>query len=185
MSIFISAGHHSKATTIKQDPGAVNKQGIKEGDLTIEFRDLVCKELTAKGVKFVTDTNEETLSAYLKRIQTGTGSVVVEYHFDANDKPTPTGTTGLIEGEADRLDRAFAKELTDATASILGIKNRGVIDESQSHRGRLGLMREEGIICLMEICFITNPDDLKAYNANKLKLAKAHADILIKYEGMI
>jgi len=183
--IFISAGHHSKATKIKQDPGAVNAQGIKEGDLTIEFRDLVCKELDLKGVKYITDTNEETLSAYLQKIQTGNGSVVVEYHFDANDKPTPTGTTGLVEGEADRLDRAFAKELTDATANILGIKNRGVIDESQSHRGRLGLMREEGIICLMEICFITNPDDLKAYNANKHNLAKAHAEILVKYENMI
>lgn len=183
--IFPSAGHHSKATKIKQDPGAVNKQGIKEGDLTIEFRDLVLKQLDLKGVKYITDTNEENLSAYLKRIETGTGSVVVEYHFDASDKPTPTGTTGLIEAEADRLDRAFAKELTDATANILGIKNRGVMTEAQSHRGSLGLMREEGIICLMEICFITNPDDLKAYHANKNKLAKIHADILIKYEAMI
>ena len=183
--IFISPGHHSKATKIKQDPGAVNAQGIKEGDLTIEFRDLVCKELDLKGVKYTTDTNEETLSAYLKRIQTGTGSVVLEYHFDASDKPTATGATGLIELEADRLDKAFAKELTDSTAIALGIKNRGVITEAQSHRGKLGLMREEGIICLMEICFITNPDDLKAYHAGKHKLAKTHADILIKYENMI
>jgi N-acetylmuramoyl-L-alanine amidase len=183
--IFISAGHHSKATKIKQDPGAVNKQGVKEGDLTIEFRDLVCKELDLKKVKYVKDLDEENLGAYLQRIKTGTGSVVVEYHFDANNKPTPTGTTGLIEAEADRLDRAFAKELTDSTAKILGIRNRGVMTEAQSYRGRLGLMREEGIICLMEICFITNPDDLKAYHVGKQQLAKAHADILIKYENMI
>jgi N-acetylmuramoyl-L-alanine amidase len=183
--IFLSAGHHSKATKIRQDPGAVNKDGVKEGDLTIELRDLVAKQLDLKGVKYVKDSDEETLSAYLQRIQTGTGSVVLEYHFDASDKPTPTGTTGLIEAEADRLDRAFAKELTDSTACVLGIRNRGVMTEAQSHRGRLGLMREEGIICLMEICFITNPDDMKAYHANKHELAKTHADILIKYENMI
>jgi hypothetical protein len=33
--------------------------------------------------------------------------------------------------------------------------------------------------------FITNPDDLKAYHAGKQQLAKAHVDILIKYENMI
>lgn len=185
MTAFISAGHNSKSVTIKKDPGAVNKQGIKEGDLTIEFRDLVLRELDLLGIKYISDTDEENLAAYLNRIQTGTGSVVVEYHFDANDKPEPTGCTGLVEGEADRLDKAFAKELTDSTASIFGIKNRGVISEAESHRGRLGLMREDGIICLVELCFISNPDDLARYNLKKRELAKAHALIIQKYEAMI
>lgn len=185
MTAFISAGHNSKSITIKKDPGAVNKQGVKEGDLTIEFRDLVLRELDLLGVKYITDTNEESLAMYLSRIQTGTGSVVVEYHFDSAESDKATGSTGLIEGEADRLDRAFAKELTDNTASILGIKNRGVISEAESHRGRLGLMREDGLICLVEICFISNPDDLARYNLKKKELAKAHALIIHRYEHMI
>jgi N-acetylmuramoyl-L-alanine amidase len=183
--LFLSAGHNSKSTTIKKDPGAVNKQGIKEGDLTIEFRDLVKRELDLLGVKYISDTEEENLSMYLNRVNTGSASVVVEYHFDANEKPEPTGCTGLIEAEADRLDRAFAKELTDSTASIFGIKNRGVKTEAESHRGRLGLMREDGIICLVELCFISNPDDLSRYNLKKKELAKAHALIIQKYELMI
>lgn len=182
--VFISAGHNSKSSAIRQDPGAVNKNGIKEGDLTIEFRDLVCAQLDKLKVKYVKDTEEENLSAYLKRIDTGNGSVVIEYHFDAGPE-TATGTTGLIEAEADRLDKSFAKEITDSVASLLQIKNRGVISEAQSHRGRLGLMREEGIICLCEICFITNPNDLKAYNDYKDLLAIAHAAIIQKYEAMI
>lgn len=185
MSIFISAGHNSKSKTIKQDPGAVNKQGIKEGDLTIEFRDLVCQELDLLNAKYIKDLDEESLSMYLNRVKTGNGSVVVEYHFDSAAIETATGTTGLIEAEADRLDRAFAKELTDTVSNILGIKNRGIITEAESHRGRLGLMREDGIICLVELAFLSNPQDLIKYNLNKKELAKKHAAIILKYENMI
>lgn len=183
--VYLSAGHNAQSKTIRQDPGAVNKHGIKEGDLTIELKGLIQHELDLLGVKYISDSEEENLSAYLKRIGTGTGSVVLELHFDASDKPTATGCTGLIEGEADRLDRAFAKELTDANASILGIRNRGVISETESHRGRLGLMREDGIICLQEICFISNDDDLARYNLKKKELAKAFALIIQKYEAMV
>jgi len=183
--IFLSAGHNSQSKTIKQDPGAVNKDGIKEGDLTIEFRDLVKHQLDFLGVKCTTDSDEESLKMYLDRIKTGTGSVVIEYHFDASINPLSTGCTSLVEAEADRLDRAFGKELADATSSILGIKNRGVESEADSHRGRLGLMREEGIICLHELAFITNPSDLARYNISKLELAKVHASIIKKYEDLI
>jgi N-acetylmuramoyl-L-alanine amidase len=183
--IFPSAGHNSKSKNIKQDPGAVNKQGVKEGDLTIEFRNLVLAELKKTNTPFISDSDEESLAMYLNRIKTGSGSVIVEYHFDASVSEAATGTTGLIEAEADRLDKAFAKELTDTTSQILGIKNRGVISETQSHRGRLGLMREEGIICLVELGFISNPNDLCAYHANKHILAKAHSDILRRYETFL
>ena len=185
MSIYLSAGHNSKSKTIKQDPGAVNKQGIKEGDLTIEFRDLVSAELTKLGMKHIKDSDEESLAMYLNRIKTGSGSVVIEYHFDSAASETATGCTGLIEEEADRLDKAFAAELTNSIAITLGIKNRGVIRESESHRGRLGLMREEGIICLVELCFLSNPNDLAKYHQGKLALAKQHALILKKYEDML
>ncbi|WP_346236767.1 N-acetylmuramoyl-L-alanine amidase [Niabella insulamsoli] len=182
--IFISAGHNSKSKKVKRDPGAV-ANGYKEGDLAIEFRNLVCKELDALRVPYITDSDEETLAMYLQRIRTGSGSVVIEYHFDAATNSAATGTTGLIEAAADRLDKAFAKELTDTTAAVLGIRNRGVIDEGQSHRGRLGLMREDGIICLLELGFISNRSDLDRYFANKDILARRHAEIIVKYENII
>jgi len=183
--IYLSAGHNSKSKSIKQDPGAVNKFGVKEGDLAIEFRNLVAAELTKLGVKFITDSDEESLSMYLKRIQTGTGSVVVEYHFDAASNETATGSNVIVGADADRLDKAFAKELADSTSTSLGIKNRGVINETESHRGKLGLMREQGTVALVEIGFITNPVDLRAYNMGKVGLARTHAYLLIKYENLI
>lgn len=184
--VFVSAGHNSQSKTIKQDPGAVNPvTGIKEGDLTIEFRDLVKAELTLLGVRYISDTEEENLAMYLNRIRTGNGSVVIEYHFDSASNPKTSGTTSIVEEDADRLDRAFAREIADSTANILLINNRGVISEKESHRGRLGLMREQGIITLCEIGFVSNEDDIAKYHARKLVLAKAHALIIKKYESII
>ena len=182
--IFLSAGHNSKSQTVRRDPGAINKFGVKEGDLTIEFRNLVSAELTRMGAKHILDLDEENLQMYLNRIKTGTGSVVVEYHFDAGPEAA-SGCTSLVEEDADRLDKAMATEMANITSALLGIKNRGVKPESWTRHGRLALMREEGIITLFELGFITNQDDLKAYHLHKLNLAKLHANLLVKYEAMI
>ena len=183
--VYLSAGHNSKSKSIKQDPGAVNSEGVKEGDLTIEFRDLVKVELDKLGVKYITDSDEESLSMYLKRVQTGAGSVVVEYHFDAADSSTASGTTALVGEDADRLDKAFAKDMVDNVAEVLGVKSRGVISEAESHRGKLGLMREHGTVCLVELCFITNDGDLNKYNWFKNILAATQAKLISKYENLI
>jgi len=180
--IFISAGHNPKG--IKTDSGAVGN-GYTEANLAVEFRNLVIGHLKKNNTPYVSDNDDERLSQYLERIKTGNASVVLEFHFDASDKPTATGATSLVGIDADILDNAFAKELVEVTSFRLGIKNRGVINEAQSHRGRLGLMRENGIVCLLELCFISNPNDIKAYQENKEVLAKEIAEIVIKYEKMI
>lgn len=180
--IFISAGHNPKG--IKPDPGAV-ANGYHEADLAVQFRNLVASELSKLGAQFVTDNDDERLAQYLERIKTGGGSVVLEFHFDAAASSTATGTTALVGDDADRLDLAFAKKLAEATALHLNIKNRGVLSESSSHRGRLGLMRESGTVALLELCFISNQKDLQAYMSGKEKLASAIAKILVEFEAMV
>ena len=182
MSSFVSAGHHLK------DPGAVaNHKGItyKEADLARDLRDRVIKHLKAAGVTVIQDQDKETLGEYLARIQPGNGSVVVEFHFDAASTPLASGTTALVGSDADKNDRSFAKELADTVALTLGIRNRGVIDETQSHRGRLGLMREQGIVALLEVGFITNEQDVQKYLANVECLAKLLAVVIKKYDDLI
>lgn len=177
MASFISAGHHNK------DSGAVGC-GTQENWETKKFRDLVVPHAKQLGVKVITDDDNETLSQYLTRIQTGSGSVVVEFHFDAANG-TASGSTAIVGSDADRLDKAFAQELVDLTAKIIGIKNRGVKSEAESHRGRLGLMREQGIVCLLELCFIDNQSDMKAYNNVKELLAKEVAKVIDKYDRIV
>lgn len=179
--MFVSAGHNPQG--IRKDPGAV-ANGYHEADLTVEFRDLVIKELKQfHNAKIIHDNDTERLGTYLRRIKTGTGSVVIEFHFDAAS-PKATGTTALVGNDADRLDKSFAKELADTTSKVLGVKNRGVKSERETHRGRLGLMREHGTVALLEVCFITNKTDLKRYQAKKHQLAKSLAKIIYKYENL-
>lgn len=179
--IFLSAGHNPFGLT--PDPGAM-ANGYKEAELTVIMRNLVSQQLKNMGVPHITDRDDERLGTYLERIKTGNGSVVLEFHYDAGPA-TATGCTALIEKEADRLDRAFAKELSDLVSQTAGIRNRGVKSETESHRGSLALMREEGIICLLELGFITNLQDVKLIDANKERIAYVIAQILVKYENMI
>lgn len=180
--IFISAGHQPSVK--KKDSGAA-ANGLIEGNLTVDFRDRVCKELDKLKVRYIKDSDDETLQQYLNRIQTGNGSVVIEYHFDAAGSPSASGTTGIIEEDADRLDKAFAKEITDSVACILGVQNRGVKPESYTYHKRLALMKENGIICLSELGFITNKSDMDKFIAGRDLLAKRHAEIIVKYENII
>jgi N-acetylmuramoyl-L-alanine amidase len=182
MAIFISAGHNTGGP--KKDPGAV-ANGYTEAALAVEFRDLVILEVLALGQKVIKDHDHERLGEYLTRIKTGSGSVVLEFHFDAAASATATGTTALYPADSDRLDIAFSKDLEDAVSRILGIKRRGPLSEAHSNRGRLGLMRKQGTVCLLEICFITNKKDLELYMANKELLAKEVARILVHYEKLV
>ena len=177
MACFISAGHHLK------DSGAVGN-GYKENELAIEFRNLVVSACLKRGLKVITDKDTETLGEYLKRIETGSGSVVLEFHFDAGPEGA-NGSSVVIGDDADRLDKLFAQELLEVTTSTLGTKSRGVITEAQSHRGRLGLMREQGTVALLEVCFISNKDDMAKFNAKKVELATKIAKIVKKYEDLV
>jgi len=182
MACFISAGHNPKG--VKVDPGAVGN-GYREADLTVEFRDLVIAECLKLGLKVISDRDDETLAQYLGRIKPGSGSVVLEFHFDAAASLTATGSTAIISGTPSQNSRNFAKELVNTTSNTLCIKNRGVITEADSHRGRLGLMRKEGIVALLEIGFISNKSDIEAYKKYKEELAKQVAKIVEKYELLI
>jgi N-acetylmuramoyl-L-alanine amidase len=182
--LFISAGHNTKG---KKDPGAV-ANGHEEANLTAEFRNIQLQYLASRGIKAISDKDEESLATYLKRIQTGTGSVVFESHFNAAT-PAATGIEIVIPERHTREEYECAKEMALAAHKLLKLplrgKNKdGVITEAETARKSLALMRKEGINILSEICFITNANDLKAYFANKGKLVQVWCDILIKYDEM-
>jgi N-acetylmuramoyl-L-alanine amidase len=181
MACYISAGHH------KKDPGAV-ANGLKEADLTVRVRDRVLSYIRAKEYKVVTDDDDETLAEYLKRIKPGEASVVVEFHFDAATNPDATGTSAFYAdgGSINHLNSVrFAEDLTAGGAGVMGIRNRGAHSEKESHRGKLALVHEEGINCLVEVCFITNPYDIQKFNENFDELCMEYANIIMRYDDMI
>jgi N-acetylmuramoyl-L-alanine amidase len=184
MACYISAGHH------KKDPGA-QANGLKEADLTVRVRDRVIEiiqKINETPYRVIKDNDDETLAEYLKRIKPGEGSVVVEFHFDAAANPDATGTSAYFAdgGDVQHLrSKQFAADLTTATARILGIRDRGAHSETESHRGRLGLVHEVGINCLVEVCFITNSYDIQKFNEHFEELCQEYAKIIIHYDDII
>lgn len=183
---FISAGHvNRKGPT--QDPGAIGVRGRTEAAETEKIRNRVIEIIQSRGYNdIIRDADSESLGQYLTRIKPGTASVVVEFHFNAfNGKAT--GTEVVVGDDGDRLDVALAAELANSTSCLLGLLKRsgGVIRENQTHRGRLGLMRETGIVALVEVCFIDNSEDMAKFDANFEVLCQAYASVIIKYDNLI
>jgi N-acetylmuramoyl-L-alanine amidase len=181
---YISAGH-CNVQGPNYDSGAPGVNGRLEANETVKLRDLVVAAIIRKGyIDIVKDINSENRNQYFKRIVTGSGSTVVEFHFNAGP-PDATGTEALVGVDADRLDKSFAGEMSTGTSKILAVKNRGIKSEADTRHKRLGLMRETGIVCLVEVCFISNSADMKAYDMSFQKLAEYYADVIIKYDEII
>lgn len=176
--VFPSAGHHNA------DPGAVYG-GRKEGEEMKCFRDLVIQFLNEKGHANIPDRDYETAGQHQARIKTGEGSVVCEFHLNASVNASATGTEAVVKNYAPAYTIAMAQELTATVSEILGIRNRGIIPDTNTPRGRIGIVNKAGITVLLEICFLSNPSDMAAYDQHKVELAKKVAEILIKFDNLI
>lgn len=177
MAIYLSAGHHN------HDSGAIGVNGRQENKETIRLRDRILHNIKP-GYRVITDKDPETLAQYLRRIGPGDGSVVLELHFDSyND--IASGATALYMTGAPKNSVIFAAELSQFVATTLGIPNRGAKSETESARGRLGLVHKEGITALLEVCFIDNANDIASYDAHFDELSKGIAQILMKYDDLI
>jgi len=184
---FVSAGH-CNVQGPNYAPGAVGVNGRKEADETVKMRNAVVGRLKGMGyTDIIQDADGETLAQYLFRIKTSTGSMVCEFHFNAGP-PGATGVEVIVEEDADKMDISCAKEIADMISKATGLKKRGkdgVISEKDSHRGRLGLMREEGIVVLVELAFISNADDMARYDKNFETIAHGMAQIIAQYDQLI
>ena len=174
--IFLFAGHSLS------DGGATGVNGRKEADETRKLRDLIKSYIPTK---IVVDDDRDNLSSVLTKAHTGSGSVVLDIHFNAVLNAQANGMEVIISDTATKNSRDFASELLAAGVSTTGIKSRRVKTEKESARGRLGVMREAGQVALIEVGFISNKSDMAKYDANVNKLAQAIAGILIKRDALL
>lgn len=173
---FIIAGHHDK------DPGCV-ANGFKEAELTKELRGLISDCLKEKGVGYILDKDHETIQALLSRIKPGKGSVLLDIHFNASANAA-TGIEAIVSDNANDDERAMATDLCNAGVRACGFYNRGVKKESQTPRKRLAMLHTPaGIQVLLEVCFMTNREDMIRYQRYKETLAELIATILEKWEN--
>lgn len=179
--VFTSAGHSNRPG---RDRGATGN-GYVEGDLTVEFRDLLNKELRFYGINPISDGNDTILqdSITFFKNKTSKNSIVIDIHWNAAT-PRATGVEVLIPSVHSEFEKELAGKIAACIGHELGIPlrgDRGVKTEAESHHGRLGWMRLTGENILIEMCFITNPEDMRAYQSKKHIIAKKLAKIIYDY----
>ena len=179
--IYISAGH---SNFLSKDRGAVGN-GFIEGELAVEFRNLVIAELRKLGAKVITDPDSNVLRETLAffRNKTTNDCIVLDIHWNSAT-PRATGTETLIPSQNTTFERTLAQKLSETVSDTLGIPLRGtngVKTELESHHGSLGWMRLTGENVLMEVCFISNAADMKKYQTNKNLLAQRIAKVLFDF----
>ena len=171
MRLTVTAGHGGA------DPGAV-ANGIKEADLMAELRDIVALKLRQMGHQVRTDGERWHNLPLAHALALVPGSCcAVELHTNAAASASATG----VEVVAMPSQQAKAQQLASAIAGVLGLRLRGDggwIDQTQTARGRLGFVRVGGMV--VEVFFISNPDDLARYQQRKWLVASAIASAMVE-----
>ena len=166
-SLFISAGHSDS------DPGAVGN-GHTEADIVLGFRDMVADELRDKVVFAKDGERGQNLPLRDAVKQASTHDVAIEFHCNSFSRPSATGVETLSHPDDYPLGRALCQAISDT----LGIANRGAKGEASGQHSRLAFVSTGGGI-IVELFFISNPDDVAAYYRHKRALAQAVARVLI------
>lgn len=166
--IVITAGHSIA------DPGAV-AGGLTEADICTDFRNLVAHYLRKDGIPFVTDGKDGEnlpLAKAIALVRANPSALSVEFHCNAAANPAATG----VESLSSETGKAIGAALCQAIADAIGIKNRGAKGEAAGQHSRLGFVQAGGII--VELFFISNPQDVRRYLDRKWLVAKAVAGVL-------
>lgn len=169
-NLFVIAGHGGK------DPGAIGN-GYKEADLTVELRDLIVSRLREKYNTF-TDVNVSPLAQVISWLRSivKKDNLLIDIHFNAAINPAATGVEVIVPDSFSSFESALATNICISISKCLSIKNRSVKKESQSARGRIAILNVPAENILIEVCFITNKQDIASYQANKEKLADVIAE---------
>lgn len=178
-NIILSAGH---TNVPGRDQGATGN-GYVEGQLAVEFRQLVANYIGKMGIKPMMDGNNTILAeslSYFKKMVKDDNNLAIEFHWNSAGS-TATGTEVLVPAKPSQEEKSMAADLSKVVASTLKITDRGVKTELDSHHGKLGWMTLPGTNILMEFCFVTNAADMENYQENKFKLAENVAKIIFNY----
>jgi N-acetylmuramoyl-L-alanine amidase len=157
--ILVSAGH---STVPPKDPGAVGN-GYVEAQEALRLRDAVAAVLRTKGFTVLEDGSDGVSDPLNKAIALArTAGVAVEFHFNAGPAAA-TGIEVLSKPNLKSLAKAIAGGINSATGLVLRGESGWKADSSGQHH-RLGFCEAGGAI--VEVAFISNPNDMKKFSDN-------------------
>lgn len=167
-TVVITAGHSDS------DPGAVNRAtGITEANIVKDARFMVKYYLEQKGHTVITDgerNENQPLSQAVKLIPKG--KLAIELHCNASANPKSTGVEMLCHIR----HREIAQKVCTAIHNAMGIPlrgDRGWKAENSGQHSRLAYVSNGGMI--LELFFISNPEELATWEDKKWVICKAIA----------
>lgn len=170
--IFLSAGHGAG------DPGAI-AGGTTESVELIKTRDAAVKELRSQNLEvlWVPDTLTLKQTIYWINDHSRRGDVALEIHADAFSNTRVRGASiYYIDENAQRREDAqlVLKALLDA---VPGLPSRGAKPDTSTGVGSLGFCRQINIpSMLMELGFLTNPEDRALLQTKRQNFARGIAE---------
>ena len=166
MKFVICAGHSNT------DPGAVTTL-YKESELVTELRNIVAKKLRDRGHEVVTDGTgniNEDLKTAIRYAKANPDALAVDLHFNAAGSSSAKGVESIAlvkhSGVAQRISKNIAGVLKTTVRGDNGFKT-----QEESARGKLGFVNAGGVI--VEVCFLSNPEEMKNYIETKWLVAEA------------
>lgn len=194
--IILTAGHTGAGTGAQ----CATTQ-FDEGAETIWLRDRIAEILTNKyGLVVLVDNDTASLQLLTKQLSatpsgfdgggdTPTGGLhprlcsvtpsafdfLIDIHFNAHTNPNARGTETIVADDATELELRMASRLAHATADSLEIPLRCIKSESQTPHKRLAMLHLTPQSVILEVCFITSPEDVKQYRRHRRKIASTIA----------
>ncbi len=181
MRVLLIAGHGDG------DPGAV-RNGYKEADLTRELIPLLQKSLIALGIQADVYNMQKSMCKYLRDgggYNFKTYDYVLEVHFNSAEGTAEDGKNTGTEIYVHTTEKVVsAEEGILEEMKKLGFKIRGVKSKSDLLVMNYCKGNQRVSYALLEVCFISDLDDLKLYLPNKSKIADAIARGIAKGYGI-
>lgn len=141
-----------------------------------------CRPLTSEALNSVSSVD----SVRDKNNFVSETTFLIDIHFNAHSNPQARGTETIISDHATTLELRFASHLAHTTAHALGIPLRGIKSESQTPHHRLAILYITPQSIILEVCFCTSPEDIKAYRSHRQQyaqqLAQAIAELILDRE---
>ena len=175
--IFLTAGHRGGTS-------GANYNGINEAEETIWLRNKIVSILRKKEIDVSIDDDTANLSTVIETINSSCSvvDICVDLHFNAFSDNSVNGTEVLKPNNYSITELEVAEDLLYATCMILGTQNRGIKKEGTGQYKRLAMLSD--VKCnsvLLEICFISNKEDVKKYQEHKEELAIMLAEQLAQH----
>jgi len=157
--------------------------GIQEWTFWTQHAQTLAGMLGERGVSATVKHREDTKQGYRNlpgQVLALKPRCVVSLHLNAATA-TATGTETLTAAE-DAEDLRLGRLVQAGMVKTLGLRDRGMKTIPKGHRGAsllFGLWTVPA--CLIEPCFVSNPDDVAALRGVIFELLEAIADAITEY----